>query len=248
MKPMNWISATGFNPCVAMPTDMPAMVASASGVSCTRSVPKRACSPAVARNTPPLTPTSCPSTTTFSSCCISQPCAIAMASTMVIFANSMTAGLRAVFSRRRALLAQVRRQRREQMLEHGVRRGLGALQVFADCRINRARAIHEQRLLLRLRQGARLVKICPQPLQGLERPCLLDPLEAAIPSGVVGGGVIAQAVGERLDESRAAAAARGGERPGNCGTHREHVVAVHLHARNAGGHGFLCERSGGRLL
>ena len=45
MKPMNWISATGFKPCVAMPTDMPAIVASASGVSCTRSAPKRCLQP-----------------------------------------------------------------------------------------------------------------------------------------------------------------------------------------------------------
>ena len=64
MKPSNCASATGFMPCEAMPTVRPAMVVSSSGVSRMRSVPKVADRPAVARNTPPLTPTSSPSTTT----------------------------------------------------------------------------------------------------------------------------------------------------------------------------------------
>ena len=67
MKPSNCASATGFMPCEAMPTVRPAMVVSSSGVSSTRSVPNVADRPAVARNTPPLTPTSSPSTTTVSS-------------------------------------------------------------------------------------------------------------------------------------------------------------------------------------
>src|SRR5208337_4420507 len=124
-----------------MPTDIPAMVASANGVSCTRSLPKRDCSPAVARNTPPLAPTSCPITTTLSSCCISQPCAIAMASTMVIFANSMTAEFRAVFARSGALLAQLQRQLCEQSVEHGVGRLPGDIQILAHRRIDLMRAV-----------------------------------------------------------------------------------------------------------
>src|ERR1700734_2296583 len=131
-----------------MPTDMPAIVASASGVSWTLSLPKRSCSPAVARNTPPLAPTSCPITTTLGSCCISQPCAIAMASTMVIFAKSMTAGFRAVFAGDETLLVQVRRQRGEQVFEHRVGGRLCVPQVVGHGRLDLVRAVFQQDLLL----------------------------------------------------------------------------------------------------
>src|SRR6185312_645245 len=47
---------------MARPTDMPRMPDSASGVSKTRSAPKRCCSPSVMRKTPPSWPTSSPST------------------------------------------------------------------------------------------------------------------------------------------------------------------------------------------
>src|SRR5450432_1456891 len=131
-----------------MPTDMPAMVASASGVSCTRSLPNRCCNPAVARNTPPLAPTSWPITTTLASCCISQPCAMAMASTMVIFANSMTAGLRAVFAGNEPLLMQTRGQGGEQMFEHRIGRWLRLPQVLGHRRIDLERAVLQQGLFL----------------------------------------------------------------------------------------------------
>src|SRR6266702_1310769 len=49
------------------PTEVPAMAASASGVSNTRSVPNSACRPSVIRNTPPSRPTSSPNTRTRSS-------------------------------------------------------------------------------------------------------------------------------------------------------------------------------------
>src|SRR5450631_1371418 len=137
-----------------MPTDMPAMVASANGVSCTRSAPKRACRPAVARNTPPFAPTSWPITTTLGSCCISQPWAIAMASTMVILANSMAPGLGAVFARDGALFAQVQGQFGEQGVEHGVGRLLRRIQVFVHRGIDLTRAVLEQRLLLGFGPGA----------------------------------------------------------------------------------------------
>src|SRR5271165_2264391 len=127
-----------------MPTDMPAIVASASGVSCTRSLPKRSCRPAVARNTPPLTPTSWPITTTLASCCISQPCAIAMASTMVIFANSMVAGFCAVLAGDEPLLAQASRQSGEQVFEHRVGRRLRLPQVLGHGRVDLERALLQQ--------------------------------------------------------------------------------------------------------
>ncbi len=85
---MNWISGTGLMPWAAMPMDMPAIMDSASGVSITRSGPKRCCSPAVARNTPPFTPTSSPRTMTLSSCSISQASAMVTASMSVMRAIS----------------------------------------------------------------------------------------------------------------------------------------------------------------
>src|SRR3990172_9336720 len=83
MKPMNWISPTGLRPCAAMPTHRPLIRSSASGVSSTRSGPKRFCSPTVARNTPPLIPTSSPSTITFGSSCMARASARLTASTSV---------------------------------------------------------------------------------------------------------------------------------------------------------------------
>src|SRR5262249_51015700 len=82
-KPMNWISPTGLSPCAAMPTQAPPISSSDSGVSITRSGPKRCCSPTVARNTPPFTPTSSPSTITFGSSCIARASARLTASTSV---------------------------------------------------------------------------------------------------------------------------------------------------------------------
>ena len=49
---MNWISPTGLSPCAAIPTQSPLIRVSDSGVSKTRSTPKRCCKPAVARKTP----------------------------------------------------------------------------------------------------------------------------------------------------------------------------------------------------
>src|ERR1700682_4424143 len=81
---MNWISPTGFSPCAAMPTQSPLIRSSASGVSNTRSGPKRCCRPTVARKTPPLTPTSSPNTTTLGSSSIARASAMLTASTSVI--------------------------------------------------------------------------------------------------------------------------------------------------------------------
>src|SRR6202453_5327950 len=161
---------------------MPAMVASASGVSCTRSLPKRSCRPAVARNTPPLAPTSWPITTTSASCCISQPCAIAMASTMVIFANSLPAGLsargparrRSVFTRHLALFDQVPRHLGEQVIEHGVGRGLRALQIIVHRRVDLAGAFLRPRLFLGSTPRPRLHQVFAHANQGLERPGFPD--------------------------------------------------------------------------
>src|SRR5262245_61505304 len=81
----------GLSPCAAIPTHSPLISSSESGVSITRSGPKRCCSPTVARKTPPLTPTSSPRTTTFESSCMARASAMLMASTKV------TSGMRRAF-------------------------------------------------------------------------------------------------------------------------------------------------------
>src|SRR3982074_1272285 len=80
MKSANWISATGMRPLSAAPMATPTMADSARGVSSTRDSPKRAYRPSVAPNTPPLRPTSSPSTRTRSSRSISSPMAARTAS------------------------------------------------------------------------------------------------------------------------------------------------------------------------
>src|SRR5271170_229919 len=192
-----------------MPTDMPAIVASARGVSCTRSLPKRSCRPAVARNTPPLAPTSCPITITSESCCISQPCAIAMASTMVIFANSMTAGFCAVLARRRPLMENMRRRRGEQMVEHCIGRLFCFREVGVDGEFNLIRALLQQGAFLVRIPESRADHVFTHADHGLETPGLLDLGLAAITACIVGGRMIAQMIGQCLQHARALAAARG---------------------------------------
>src|SRR6266702_1543905 len=80
---MNSISPIGFSPCTAMPTQSPLMRSSASGVSRTRSDPKRFCKPTGARKTPPSTPTSSPRTGTPGSSSIARASARLTASTKV---------------------------------------------------------------------------------------------------------------------------------------------------------------------
>src|SRR3984957_8647938 len=244
---MNWISATGFSPCVAMPTDMPAMVASAKGVSCTRSLPKRSCSPAVARNTPPFAPTSCPITTTFGSCCISQPCAIAMASTMVIVANSMTAGFGAVFAGNAPLLVQMGGKRCEQMLEHCIGRWLRSTEIFADRRIDAERALFEQRLFLVGIPDSRIDQKCTNSQQRFQSPSIFDLLTLTVSAGVIRRRVIAQSVCQRFDQTGSCAAPRGLERLAHHLADGEHIVAVDLYSRNACRHRFLRQGLGGGL-
>src|ERR1700722_14767073 len=211
---------------------MPAMVASASGVSCTRSLPKRSCRPAVGRNPPPLAPTSWPITTTSASCCISQPCAMAMASTMVIFANSMTAGLGAVFAGDEPLLMQVRGECGKQMFEHCIGRWLHFPQILGHRRVDLDRAVFQQGLFLGGIPESGIGQESANPQQRFKEPGILDLLARPIAAGVIRSRVIAQSVCQRLDHGRARAAPRGLERLADHLPNGEDVVAVDLHPRN----------------
>src|SRR5688572_15358916 len=156
MNAMNWISAIGRRPWLAMPIDMPAIMPSASGVSCTRSLPNFSCSPAVARNTPPFTPISSPSTTTVASCAISHACARLMASIIVIFATRYASvpARRGVVPRQLALGLRGLRQTGEQEIEHAVRGLLGRLQVRLDRLVHFAGAFGFQGFFARVVPGS----------------------------------------------------------------------------------------------
>src|ERR687897_555439 len=82
-KPSNCISAIGRHPAIASPTQIPAIPASAIGVSNTRSRPNSACRPSVTRKTPPSAPTSSPNTSVRGSAASASRSAAFSAATMV---------------------------------------------------------------------------------------------------------------------------------------------------------------------
>src|ERR1043166_5433890 len=126
-----------------MPTHTPLISNSASGVSITRSGPKRCCSPTVARNTPPLMPTSSPSTTT------SGSSSMARASAMLTASTSVASGIGV--SRQLAALTGVdRRQLRVEMVEHGLRRARRRCQIALDRDLDLVLALARERLFARL--------------------------------------------------------------------------------------------------
>src|SRR5215467_4353798 len=92
------------------------MSPSASGVSRTRSAPKRSRSPSVARNTPPSAPTSSPNTSTEASSDIARASARLTAWTRVI--SGMTASPTRQVERRLALLDEILRQALVGEIEH----------------------------------------------------------------------------------------------------------------------------------
>ena len=71
---------------------------------------------------------------------------------------------------------------------------------------------------------------------------------AAVAARIVGGGVVAQAIGQRLDQVRPAAGPRLGDGAGHRLAHRDDVVAVDLLTLDAGGDRLLRQRLGGGLL
>src|SRR5690348_11750007 len=203
MKPSNCASATGFMPCAARPTVTPAMVVSSSGVSSTRSSPNFSCRPTVARNTPPLTPTSSPSTTTESSCCISYASAWVTASIRVMAAMSV----RSFFQRERkvALLLQVRRDLGEGVIEHRGHRLCLALEVGIHFVVHPVAALFLQCLFLLLVPGLLRLQPGAQALDRVLLPRVLDLFLATVAARVVGGGVVAQAIGDAFDHAGAVA-------------------------------------------
>src|SRR5215469_2057336 len=191
---MNWISPTGLSPCAAMPTQSPAISASDSGVSKTRSVPKRRCRPAVARNTPPLTPTSSPKTTT------SGSSARPRASAKLIASTSVTSGIEVLDFL--ALAGIGTWQPAVKMIDHGFRRTRAGRQIALDGCRHFLLAFAGDFFLVRLAPIHSADEIVSQPNDRLLLPALLNLFRRAIARSVVSGGVIAKPVGDRLDQAR----------------------------------------------
>src|SRR6266566_7927595 len=232
---MNWISPTGFNPRAAMPTHRPAISASASGVSMTRSRPKRCWSPTVARKTPPLTPMSSPSSTTLGSSPSARASATLIASTSVISGTERSLDLVA--------LAPIgMREFGVEMIEHGLRGAGARRQIAGDRRLHPFLALGRELLFLRLAPGLLADEIGPQPRNRLLLPMGLDLFGRAIPCRIIRGRVITQPVGHCLNEEWAFAVARGRDRSLGGGAHRDDVIAVHLFAGEAGSDRLLGER------
>src|SRR5262245_46760729 len=218
---MNWISPTGLNPCAAIPTHSPLIKSSASGVSITRSGPNRCCSPTVARNTPPFTPTSSPSTTTFASSAMARASAKLTASTSVTSAMGGSLDLIA--------LAHIDlRKLGIEMIEHGFGPARTCCQVVLDGRIDARLAIGGKLFFFGF--GPQLLghEIGPQARDRLLLPVRLDLFRRSIARGIICGRVIAQPIGHSLDQHRPIAASGLRDRVLGCGPHGNNIVAVHL--------------------
>src|SRR5215510_6757801 len=234
---MNWISPTGLRPCAAMPTHSPLINSSESGVSITRSAPNRCCSPTVARKTPPLTPTSSPSTTTLASSSMARASARLTASTNVTSGIGASAELR-------PLAGIGRREFGVEMVEHRLRRTRRGRQIALDRRLDLLLAFGRELFLLRLAQRVLTYEIGAQARDRLLLPARLNLLGRAITRRVVGGRVVAETIGQGLDQARPGAGAGLYDRIVRRGAHRDDVVAVHLLAGKARGNCLLRQRLG----
>ena len=191
---MNWISATGRKPWAATPIDAPTMTVSASGVSRTRSAPKRACRPSVTRNTPPFTPTSSPRTSTRSSSSMARPRARLSAWTSVISAIS------GVPERLVPLVSQIRGQRLVHVVERRLRARRGGWRGTArPPRRPRRRTTPASTSSSLLAPPVLGVEMRPESGDGVFLPVPADDLVVTISTGVVGGRVVGQTIGQRLD-------------------------------------------------
>src|SRR5216683_6739996 len=218
---MNWISPTGFSPCAAMPTQSPLIRSSASGVSNTRSGPKRGCSPTVARKTPPLTPTSSPNTTTLGSSSIARASAMLTASISVISVISPPfefAALRSIGLRQPGI----------EMIEHRLGRSRLRSQVTLDRCVDTTLAFGGKLFLFRFAPHVSASEKGPQPRDRLLLPARLDFRGRTVARCVVCGRMIAEPVGDRLDEAGAAAISSRFERLVGCRVHGHDVVAIDL--------------------
>src|SRR6516165_11775145 len=150
-----------------MPTQRPLMRSSASGVSSTRSDPKRFCKPTVARKTPPSTPTSSPSTTTLGSSSIARASARLMASTKVASAIVLSGEFTAL---RGIGLGQLGIE----MIEHAFGPTRRCCQIAFDRLLDAFVALGGKLLLVRLAPHLLANKMRPEARNRLLLPMSLD--------------------------------------------------------------------------
>src|SRR5215831_13847534 len=250
-----------------MPTAVPMMAASASGLSMTRCEPNLRCRSSVTRKTPPSTPTSSPMTSTSPSRSISWKSAWLSALTMFSLAMASAPGQplaphrrgarlgrgRLVGRRRRLVLArrqlvalgdELRRELGVHVIEHrqrvGSRRGLEATNGLRDLVVDPLlEAILEEIALLEISlEAGQRVLLLPHRDLGV----------APVLGRIVGRGVHAQAIGHALDQSRTVAGARPVDRLTRGRVDSEHIVTVHLEAGQPVRQGLLGDRARVRLL
>src|SRR3546814_3112991 len=90
-------------------------------------------------------------------------------------------------------------------------------------------------------------QVLAQAQHRFARPGVLDLVLAAVAAGVVGGGVVVQAVGHEFDDAAAFALARAFGGAAHAFEHGDQVVAVDLQAVQPAGQAFLRHRFGAGL-
>src|SRR5205823_5768143 len=220
------ISQTGRNPAMQRPTALPRIPASASGVSTQRSGPNRSRSPAVARKTPPERPTSSPRTRTSASRA-SSTCSASLTASTSVSSATLEDPPQLV-----EVVAEGGRRIDVSVLEDE-RRIRGGFRL----RLRDRSPHHLERVLLdlvrqRVAEDPRAPEVALVATHALALLLLLDAGEVDVGARIVGGRVRRRAVGDRLDEGRAAAAA--GTRHGlpRRVEDREDVAAVDAEARH----------------
>ena len=197
------------------------MTASASGMSTTRSSPKRSCRPSVARKTPPLTPTSWPSTITRSSRSSASPSVERIASIIVISAIS-----RPPAPPRGALGVQAPGRPRVDVVEERLGAGRRARLRLGEGGVDLGAQLLHQLLLGGLVDQPLGGQVAAHARDRVEGAALLELDGVDVARRVVGGVVRAHAVGAGLDQRRPLPRPRPRDRPRAGVVHREEVVAV----------------------
>src|SRR5947207_4985798 len=188
-------------PASARPSEAPMMLASARGVSTTRSAPKRSTRPLVVRKTPPSLPTSRPRSMTRESLSISSARALLIASTMFRCALAASASV----DKLRPLPEHARRRILVHVGEHVLRpRRRGGGRVRERLLVLLAQLLGPLHLAFGV-PHAQAGEVALDALDRVTRARLLELLRVLVAGGVVGRVVEAHPVGDRFDEARSLA-------------------------------------------
>jgi hypothetical protein len=120
-------------------------------------------------------------------------------------------------------------------------------QIFFRGGIDLGPAMPDQRLFLLAGPAMGFRKEDAGPCDRLFLPVAADLLVVAVAAGIVYRRVVAEPIGQRLDQSRSAAGPRLVQGMADRLAHGDHVVAVHLQSLDAGGDRLLGQCFGGGL-